>query len=182
MYPYTICICTVLTTKLPPNMNTFTVLQRQPFHRAKRKLHPTLTAVIDRQAPIPRRLPGRQPLPEIAVTDTALGTRTHAYEIPGLGMLQNSYPSVESALPGTREGLDMQETSGLRWTTQRTPPYPLRLRWGVQDVGIHHHAVDTSGCIIRSNGLVQTSSIVAVDTGAISECAGGYQASVPKSR
>ena len=33
-------------------------------------------------------------------------------------MLQSSYPSVESVLPETREGLDMQEASGLRRTTQ----------------------------------------------------------------
>ena len=58
----------------------------------------------------------------------------------------------------------MQEASGLRRTTRRTSSYPLGLRWGVQDVGIHHHAVDTSRGITCSNGLVQASSIVAVGT------------------
>ena len=48
------------------------------------------------------------PLSNVAVTGTALGTRTHTHGIPGLGMLQSSYPSVESVLSGTREGLDMQ--------------------------------------------------------------------------
>ena len=76
-----------------------------------------------------------------------------------------------------RKGLDMQEASGLRRTTRRSSSYPLGLRRFVQDVDIHHHAVDTNGGITRSNGLVQASSIVAVGTEATSECAGGYQAS-----
>ena len=45
------------------------------------------------QAAIPRRLPGRQPLFNVAVYGTALGTRPHAQGIPGL---QSSYPSVKS--------------------------------------------------------------------------------------
>ena len=55
------------------------------------------------QAAIRRRLPGRQVLPNVAVTGTILGTRTYAYGILGLGML--SYPSVESVLPGTARGI-----------------------------------------------------------------------------
>ena len=110
------------------------------------------------------RLPGRQPLPDVAVTGTALRTRTHAHGIPGLVMLQSSYPSVEPVLPETRERLDMQEVFGLRRATRRTSPYPLRLRWGVQDSSIHHHAVDANGGITRANDLVQTSSIIAVGT------------------
>ena len=89
---------------------------------------------------------------------------TEVVPTPGLGMLQSSYPSVESVLPGTREKLDMQEASGLCRTTRRTCSYPMGLRWGVQDVDVYDHAVDVNGDIIRSNGLVQTSSIVAVDT------------------
>ena len=116
------------------------------------------------QAPIPRRLLRRQSLSDVAVTGTALGTWTHAHGIPGLDMLQSSYPSVKSVLPGMREGLDNQEASGLRRTTRRTSSYPLALRWGVQDVGIHHHAVDANGDITHSNGLEQTSSIVEVGT------------------
>ena len=110
------------------------------------------------------RLPGRQPLPNVAVTGTALGTRTHARGIPGLVMLQSSYPSVESVLHGTRERFDMQEVFGLRRATRRTSPYPLRLHWGVQDLSIHHHAVDANVGITRAKDLVQTSSIIAVGT------------------
>ena len=133
------------------------------IHHAKRKLRPALTAVITRLQ-YRNGSQGRQPLFDVAGTGIALETRTHAHRIPGLGMLQSSYPSVESVLPGTREGLDMQEASCLRWTTPRTSPYPLGLRWGVQNVGTHHHAVDANGYITRSNGLVQASSIVAVGT------------------
>ena len=88
----------------------------------------------------------------------------HAHGIPGLGILQSRYASVESVLPGTREGLDMQEASGLRRTTRRTSPYTLGLRQCVEDVGIHHYAVDANGDITHSNGHVQASSIVAVGT------------------
>ena len=109
-------------------------------------------------------LSGRQPLFDVAATDTALGTRTHSYGTLGLSMLQSSYPSVESVLPATREGLDMQEASGLRRATRRTPSYHLLLRWGVHDEDIQHHAVDANGGIPRSNDLVQASSIVAVGT------------------
>ena len=70
--------------------------QHQPFHCAKRKLHPALTAVITRSQYRDASHPGRQPLFNVAVTGTALGTWTHAHGIPGLGMLQSSYPSVES--------------------------------------------------------------------------------------
>ena len=115
---------------------------------------------------------GQQPLRDVAVTGTALGTRTHARGIPGMSMLQSSYPSVESVLPEMREGLDVQEASGLRRATRRTSSYPLGQRWGVEYVGIHHHAVDTNGGITRTNGFVQTSSIIAVGTCATSECAG----------
>ena len=54
----------------------------------------------------------------------------------------------------------MQEASSLRQTTRRAPPYPLGLRLGVQDVGTHHHAVDTNVGVTCSNGLVQASSNV----------------------
>ena len=56
-------------------------------------------------------LTGRQPLYNVAVTCTALGARTHFRGLPGLGMLPSGYPSVESVLPGTREGLDLHEAS-----------------------------------------------------------------------
>ena len=56
----------------------------------------------------------------------------------------------------------MQEASGLRRATRRTPPYPLGLRRCVQDVDIRHHAVDENGGITRLNGLVLASSIVEV--------------------
>ena len=58
----------------------------------------------------------------------------------------------------------MQEASGLRRTPRRTSSYTLGLRWGVQNVDIHLHAVDAIGGVTRSNGGVQTSSIVAVGT------------------
>ena len=116
------------------------------------------------QAAISRQLPRRQLLSDVAVTGTALRTRTHAHGIPGLGMLQGSYLAAESVLPGTREGLDMQEASGLRRTTRRTSSSTLGLRRCVEDVGIHHHAVDTNRNITRANGLVQASSIVEVGT------------------
>ena len=50
------------------------------------------------QAAISRRLLGRQSLPNLAVTDATLRTRTHVHGIPGLGMLQSNYPSVKSVL------------------------------------------------------------------------------------
>ena len=105
---------------------------------------------------------------------------TEVVPIPGLGMLQSSYPSVESVLPGTCERDYMQEASGLRRTTRRSSSYPLGLRRFVQDVDIHHHAVGENGGITRSNGLVQTSSIIAIGTGTMSEYVQGYQASVPR--
>ena len=79
-------------------------------------------------------------------------------------MLNSSYPSVEPVLPGTREGLDMQETSDLDRATRKTPLYPLGLRWGVQDAGIHHYTMDMNGGIAHSNGLVHTRSMIAVGT------------------
>ena len=109
----------------------------------------------DYQAAISRWLPRQQSLPDVAVTGKALGTWTHSHGIPGLGMLQSSYPSVESVLPGTREGLDMQKVSGLHRTTRRTSAYPLGLRRCVEDVGLHHHAVDANRDITHSNGLVK---------------------------
>ena len=137
-------------------------------YNANRFIAPTKatpgTDSINHQAPKPRRLPGRQSLSDVVVAGSTLKTRTHSHGIPGLGMLQSSYPSVESVLPMTREKLDMQEASGVRRTTRWASSYPLGLRWGVQNVGIHHHAVDMSRSITCSNVLVQTSSIVKVGT------------------
>ena len=130
----------------------------------------------DHQATILRRLPGRQPLSNVAVIGTTLGTRTRSHGIPSLGMLQSSYSSVESVLSETRKGLDMQEASDLRRATRRISPYPLRLCWASKMWAY----IITSMGITRSNGLVQTSSIVTVGTRATSECAGGYQANVTK--
>ena len=165
-------------------MHAFQTLQRQPFHHVKRKLRLALTAVITRL----QCRDGSQDsshFPQLQSQSPAhLWKHGHILMEDHVWIYYRvaSYPSVESVLPEAREGLDMQEASDLRRATRRTPPYPLGLCRCVQDAGKHHPAVDTSGGIIRANGLAQTNSIIAVRTEATFECAGGYQASVPRSR
>ena len=92
------------------NMYAFKELQRQPFHRAKRKLHPVLTTVITMLqyrdgSQVDNHSPMSQSLAKLWEHEHTLTTH-----------------------PETREGLDMQEASGLRRTTPRTYSYPLGMR------------------------------------------------------
>ena len=97
-------------------MHAFQTLQHQPFHHVKRKLRLALTAVITRL----QCRDGSQDSSHFPQSQSQ--SPAHLWKHRHILMEDHvwiyyrvaSYPSVESVLPQTREGLDMQEASGLR--------------------------------------------------------------------
>ena len=164
-------------------MHGFKALQRQPFHRAKRKLHQALTAVITRLQFRDGCQDGCQDGIHYLMSQSPTQLWEHGHMLTEY-QVWVCYRAATHQLNRTsrdvRKGLDMQEASGLHRTIRRSSSYPLGLRRCVQNVDIHHHAVGENGGITRSNDLVQTSSIIAIGTGTISEYVQGYQASVPR--
>ena len=68
---------------LPPSINNMHAFKATTSSVSSRQTKATSGADGgNHQALKPRRLPRRQPLPNVEVTGTALGTRTHAHGIP----------------------------------------------------------------------------------------------------
>ena len=118
------------------------------------------------QAAISRRLPGRQSLSNVAVTGTALKTRTRPALTKYLVWICYRVATHQLNLyfPGRERDSTCKKHLVCTRATRRIASYTLRLCRCVEDVGIHHHAVDKNGGITHSIGLAQASSIVEIDT------------------